>query len=229
MMSTDTPTVSRMPSHPSALTGSQTRDDDRRLVPIEDDQDVPRETLDILGQGRDALIQLISGVFQAAAAIVTALFRLVQSIAGRDVAEAVDRSVADVLDPLVPDLPGSGEAPPPPVPPPTLTDSPLPTSVTSTDTGTMSLRDEVRDVLLAHARSDEERAGVSPAFVEMVTTGVQFVLSVERQFPGAIDALQAQTAGLNTDRTEADVSPEPSPTPLADGADEPPPEAVVAY
>lgn len=229
MIPSDTPTVIRTPPMPSALTGASTDDDPRRrLVPVEDTDEVPRETLDILGQARDALFQLLGGIFQAAEAIVTALLRLVQSIAGREVAEAVDRGVADVLDPLVPDLPPSGESPgeetPAPIPT-SETDDPAPPTP-PVETRAATLRDEVRDVLLDHAGSEEERAAVSPAFVEMVTTGVQFALSVERQFPGAVDALQARTAAVGDDRTETETRPE---TVAGTRTDTPPSESVVAY
>ena len=193
---TDTRRTARLATGTSLLTAPQDDDDARRPLPT--DADVPRETLDVLAQARDALVRLVSGVFQAAEAIVTALLRLVQSVAGRDVAEAVDDQVADVLDPLVPRLPALEDKPLADVTSKveaetrgddTATGDPVPTRTSDAD-----LKAHVRDVLLDHADGDAERAAVSPAFVEMVTTGVRFALSVERQFPGAVDALLASDA-----------------------------------
>ena len=184
------------------------RDEDpaRRVLPTDDD--VPRETLDVLGQARDALMRLIGGVFQAAEAIVTALLHLVQTLAGRDVAETVDRRVADVLDPIVPRLPDASTDPDPappadPVPMPEESPASSADPVMPQD----ELRGHVRDVLLAHAASDAERAAVSPAFVGMVSAGVQFALSVERQFPGAIDALQERVPIAPSDEAPVTSGP----------------------
>ncbi len=190
-------------------------DDAPRLLP--DDDDVPRQTLDVLGQARDALILLIGGVFQAAGAIVTALLRLVESVAGRDVAEAVDDRVADAIGPFVPPLPASalGRETGPGV-----DRGPAQDSDTSRPSEDQALHDGVRDVLLAHAGTEAEREAVSPAFVEMVTTGVRFVLSVERQFPGALDALRDLDAS-----TPEPVDVAESPVTL----DASPAEPAVAY
>ena len=157
---------------------------DEPPLPLPTDDEVPQETIDVLAGGRDALLRLVGAVFRAAGEIVAALLRLVQTVAGRDAAEAVDRRAAGALDPLVPDArPGQERAAPPPAAPPT--------GGGAADPG---LRDDVRGVLLAHAGTDAERDAVSPAFVDAVTAGVRFALSVERQFPGAVAALVAQEA-----------------------------------
>ena len=214
-------------AHPSPVSLAESPEADdagRRLLP---DDDVPQETLDVLGQARDALLGLIGGVFQAAEAIVTALLHLVQTIAGRDAAEAVDRGVAGVLDPLVPDRLPAGDGSPTPTAP-VLAEAPRGAAARSED-ATSSLRDDVRDVLLEHAGSDTERAAVSPAFVEMVATGAQFLLSVERQFPGAIDALQAREAVPEVDAAGACHASEAPAEAALPRAEAPPAEAVVAY
>ena len=227
-MSTDILTPQTAHPSPVSLAESPEADDaGRRLLP---DDDVPQETLDVLGQARDALLGLIGGVFQAAEAIVTALLHLVQTIAGRGAAEAVDRGVAGVLDPLVPDLPPGGDGSSAPTAPGPAEAPALPrVAVAEPGSAASSLRDDVRDVLLAHAGSDAERAAVSPAFVEMVATGAQFLLSVERQFPGAIDALQAREAVPEVDAAgECHASEAPAEAALP-RAEAPPAEAVVAY
>ncbi len=184
------------------------RDDDRdRWVPMDDDEKVPGETLAQLGLVRSALVTLVDGLFGAAEAIVAALLRLVQDIAGRDVAEAVDQGVADVVDPLVSRLPGADRTLPPGAPTGEApTDRPeAPPDLDERDAA--DLRSGVREILLAHAGSDAERQAVSPALVEMVvTTGVQFLLSVERQFPGAIEAFESSgTLGVVDAPVEADA------------------------
>ena len=108
--------------------------------------------------------------------------------AGTEVAEAVGRKVADTLAPLIPDK----AAPETELSVPTSTKTPSDEAKLSPREDRGALRDDVREVLEVHAVTGDERAALSPAFVEMVTTGVQFLLSVERQFPDAIDALQVR-------------------------------------
>ncbi|MEM6287047.1 MAG: hypothetical protein AAF845_07810 [Bacteroidota bacterium] len=206
------------PRTPAQARGSvlprDNEEEDPRL-PLPTDDEIPGETIAMLGQASDALVRLIGAVFQAATEIVGALLRLVQTIAGRDAAEAVDQTVADAIDPLIPDPPRSTPEDPEVEPPgETPTDDAPSTddkAPTASGDDREALRDGVQDVLETYARTDEEREALSPAFIEMVTTGVQFLLSVERQFPGAIDALQAR------DRGEA---PEDSPSPEAPQAPE---------
>ena len=162
----------------------RTRRDEPRL-PMPTDDEVPQETIHALAQGCDALLRLVGAVFRAASEIVSALLRLVQSVAGREVAEAVDGRVAGALGPLAPRGSGGGkgraERDPEPARPEPQT---LPADA--------RLRAGVREVLLTYAETGAERAAVSPAFVDVVTAGVRFVVSVERQFPGAIAVLQAR-------------------------------------
>ena len=195
---------------------------DEAPIPLPDD-DVPQETINVLGQGRDVLLRLIGAVFRAAAEIVAALLRLVQSVAGREAAETVDGRVADVLDPgrsrggAGPDADRPGEdreATPPEADP----SEPAPPEAARSEADP-GLRDDVREVLLAHAETDAERSAISPAFVDMVTAGVRFVASVERQFPGAIDALHARDA---LERGEAATPPATSGGGAAPEAEAPP-------
>lgn len=144
---------------------------DEPPLPLPADDEVPQETIDALARGRDALLGLVGAVFRAAAEIVAALLRLVESVAGRGAAEAVDGGTAEALRPLVPREP----APAPP------------------GAAGPALRDCVGAVLLERAETAAERAAVTPAFVDLVTAGVRFAASVERQSPGTVAALDRKS------------------------------------
>ena len=210
------------PRTPRPLTvpkGTRPSDKDEDALPLPTDDEVPQATIHMLGQARDALMRLVGAVFQAAIGIVDALLRLVQTVAGRDVADGVDRGIAEALDQVIPDLPMPREDPAPaptssapgpdPATPPSPTEIPPLAERSASDPD--GLYRAVHEILHAHARTDEERRAISPALVELVTTGAGFLLSVERRFPGAIDQLQAQdsrTAGV----TEAAAVPAAGPS-----------------
>lgn len=209
---TDQPRTPRLLTVPTRARPSDKSED---AVPLPTDDEPPQATIDMLGQARDALVRLVGAVFQAAIGIVDALLRLVQAVAGRDVAEGIDRGVAETLDhvlPTLPDapLPDAARSPREPdavsAPPPSPTEPPHAGHRSTSDPN--GLYRAVHEILHAHAQTDEERRAISPAFIELVTTGAEFLLSVERRFPGAIDLLQTQdskTAGV-TETTPISVS-----------------------
>lgn len=192
----------RTPRQAGGFILSRDEDKDAPRLPLPTDDEIPGETVAVLAQARDALVRLVGAVFQAATEIVGALLRFIQTVAGREVAEEVDRRVADTLDPLVPNSLGALRKAPETGAKTPSDEVPVPDKASSASgDDRAALREGVRDVLETYARTNEEREALSPAFVEMVTTGAQFLLSVERQFPGAIDALQA------SDRAEAAEPP----------------------
>ena len=200
---TDQPRAPR-PLH--AYASARSSDPDEDALPLPTDDEVPQATITMLGEARDTLMRLVGAVFQAAIGIVDALLRLVQTVAGRDVAGLVDRGVAGTLDRVLPDLPAPRDTPAPAEPPAPASSTrgvgaPGPSASPVAErsaSGPDGLYRAVHEILHTYARTDEERRAITPALVELVTTGAGFLLSVERRFPGAIGRLQAQDSEIGS-------------------------------
>ena len=187
------------------------KDDDERTLPLPtDDEEVPQQTIAMLVMARDSLFRLVGAVFECAVEIVASILRLIQGVAGREVAEQVDAWAAGGLGAVLAGPAGPLQSAPPPSalePAPVEAEpagAPSRARAPVSDGVDARLRDGIEAIFSAHAQSDEERAAISPSLVEMATIGAQFLLSVERQYPGAIDALQGYgAAGLGAGEAAA--------------------------
>ena len=215
-----TPTASEtdQPQAPRRADGTSLLDSDKRkpgsFLPLPTDDEPPQETIAVLEEARAALLHVIGALFDAAVQIVGSLLSLVQKLAGRGAAETVDKAAAEVLDEVVPDLPIAPDADAPTKTPEVPTgetpgetspdDAPPAKTPTAPDRAAVAA--EVRTILTSNA-TPEEQAKITDQVVDLVTSGVLFMHSLEQQHPGLIERVMAQS--------EVEVAA----TPSGDGAE----------
>ena len=128
-----------------------------------------------------------------------------------------------------PETPTSGTTRPE-APTPASQTVPEPTERDPAGTTTIDIR--VRLILETYAASDDERARITPAFVGLVSRGVEFMVGVEALAPGSVRALRASEPTAETaPETTPGRTPTPGPTPVApsgDGATVPVPNPSVS-
>ena len=170
------------------------------FLPLPDDDETPPgETIAMLEQARAALLKVIGALFDAAVTIVGALLSLVQTLAGRGAAEALDKTAANALDPLIPDLPAST------APSEEPTTKPIPEKTPPSEGPTErsaagpkppdreAVEAQVRAILVANAAEDEQ-PGITDQLVDLVASGVLFMTSLEARHPGLIEHVMARDA-----------------------------------
>lgn len=190
---TDMPVAPRRPLDGVPLAPRQKTPSGSILPLPNDEEEPPGETIAVLEQARAALLKVIGSLFDAAVAIVGALLSLVQSLAGREAAEVVDKTAAEVLDTVIPDLPtDTAPTTDPPTDKTPTTDPPTsetPTGTVPVDPATpdrAAVEASVRDILVTNA-TEAEQGKITDQLVDLVTSGVLFMTSLEAQHPGLIE------------------------------------------
>lgn len=211
---TDQPAAPRLTAAGVPMLGSD-KDKPSSYLPLpNDDEAPPGQTIAVLEEARAALFHVLGALFDAAVQIVGSLLSLVQSLAGRNAAETVDKAAAEVLDGVIPNLPVPPDANPP------GETTKLPTGETPAGTtpegappvepekqptapDREAVMAEVRGILTTNA-TPEEQSKITDQLVDLVTSGVLFMHSLEQQHPGLIERVMARDTSPDVTASSGD-------------------------